>query len=64
MLPLSPGRRLGKMSAQSSANVGPLSVAKHVDKVQVSRDQRLERAVEHQRFHGASGTKLHTPPAG
>ena len=51
MLPLSSGRRLGKMCAQSGANVGPLSVAKHV---QISRDQRLERAVEYQRFNRAS----------
>ena len=54
MLPLSPGRRLGKMCAQSGAHLGPLCVAKHVDKVQISRDQRLERAVEHQRFNRAS----------
>ena len=54
MLPLGPGRRLGKVSAQSGTNVGPLSVAKNVDKVQISRDQRLERAVEHQRFNRAS----------
>ena len=47
MLPLSPGRRLREMSAQSGANVGPLSVAKHVDEVQVSRHQRLNRAIEH-----------------
>ena len=45
MLPLSPGQRLRKVSAQSGANVGPLSVAKHVDKVQVSRHQRFKRAV-------------------
>ena len=47
MLPLSPGRRLRKVSAQSGANVRPLSVAKHVDKVQISRHQRFKRAIEH-----------------
>ena len=46
-LPLGPGRRFGKVSAQGGPNVRPLSVAKHVDKVKVSRHQRLERAIEH-----------------
>ena len=54
MLPLSPGRRLREMSAQSSANVRPLSIAKHVDKIQVSRHQRLNRAIEHERFDRAA----------
>ena len=47
VLPLGPGGRLGKVSTQSGSDVGPLSVAKHVDEVQVGRHQRLERAVEH-----------------
>ena len=54
MLPLGPGGRLGKVSTQGGSDVGPLSVAKHVDEVQVGRHQRLERAVEHQRFNRAS----------
>ena len=53
MLPLGPGRRFGKVSAQGGSNVRPLSVAKHVDKVKVSRHQRLERAIEHQRLNRA-----------
>ena len=54
MLPLGPGGRLGKVSTQGGSDVGPLSVAKHVNEVQVGRHQRLERAVEHQRFNRAS----------
>ena len=42
---------LRKVGAQSSADVGPLSIAKHVDKVQIGRHQRLNRAIEHQRFN-------------
>ena len=54
VLPLGPGGRLGKVSTQSGSDVGPLSVAKHVDEVQVGRHQRLERAIEHQTFNRAS----------
>ena len=54
VLPLGPGRGLREVGAQGGANVRPLSVAKHVDEVQVSRHQRLWRAVEHQGFNRAS----------
>ena len=54
VLPLGPGRSLGEVGAQSGADVGPLGVAKHVDEVQVSRHQRLQRAVEHWGFDRAS----------
>ena len=36
------------------ADAWPLSVAKHVDKVQIGRDQRLKRAIGHQGFDGAA----------
>ena len=63
MLPLSPGRRLREMSAQSGANVRPLSIAKHVDKIQIGRHQRLNRAIEHKRFNRtASMTQGFTRP--
>ena len=55
MLPLGPGRRLRENEVRRAARMwGHSAVAKHVDKVQVSRDQRLERAYEHQRFNRAS----------
>ena len=54
MLPLGPGRGLREVSAQSSADGGPLCVAKHVDEVQIGSHERLQRAVEHQRFNRAS----------
>ena len=53
MLPLGPGGSLGKVGTQSGSDVGPLSVAKHVDEVQVGRHQRIERAIEHQRLNRA-----------
>ena len=37
MLPFSPGRGLWKVGAQSATNAKPLTFAKHVDKVKVSR---------------------------
>ena len=50
------------MRAQGLVNAWPLSIAKHVDKVQVGRDQRLERAVGHQGFDGAAPpTKTQAP---
>ena len=54
MLPLGPGGSLGEVGAQGGADGRPLSVAKHVDEVQVGRHQRLEFAIEHQGFDRAS----------
>ena len=42
------------MRAQSLADAWPLSIAEHVDKIQIGRHQRLKRAVSHQGFDGAA----------
>ena len=42
------------MCAQGLADAWPLSVAKHVDKTQVGRNELLERAVGRQRFNDAA----------
>ena len=42
------------MRANCLADARPLSVTKHVDKIQVGRDERLERAVGRQGFNGAA----------
>ena len=42
------------MRAHHLADARPLSVAKHVDKIKVGRDERLERAVRRQGFKSAA----------
>ena len=42
------------MCAQGLTDAWPLSVTKHVDKIQDGRNERLERAVGRQGFHGAA----------
>ena len=42
------------MRAQGLANAWPLSIAKHVDMIQIGRDQRHKRTAGHQGFDGAA----------
>ena len=54
VLPLSPGCGFREVRAKGFADAGPLGVAKHVDQVQIGRDERLDRAVGRQGFNGAA----------
>ena len=51
---LGPGRGFRKVRAESLADTRPIGVALHVDKIQVGRHQRLERAVGRQGLDGTT----------